>query len=823
MVAAGLALALALASPAAAAQDEWSERVDWPLVRYASDLASGEGRAEAGLLELDAATAVVLKVSVESDLGGGGYRVHNLGGKTVAVPYRAARDAEAGRLAALQETLARHRAELPSPPSPAAAQWLAEQSAALAAAARQAGVGPEGVLADWRFFGFRRGGVVDLPGLGTRSRAQTLKMLRFLSAGGAPARPDARRAEAWRAVWARAQASAHETQYLLTGEQVRQAALALYPGLTAWALESAPREEERPWADLLAMAQAELKPSARGRPGALWMALDANAARLLADAAVLLGRRGVPPAALPEPAPPAAGRSFEDVTSSMNFLRGSRDALDVVTAGAAVLDYDKDGLPDLMVGYAVARGGTLWRNRGGMAFELAPGALGEGGQRAAPVDFDGDGWTDLLVLGDNESPTRLLRNDRGRFTDAGAAMGFSPPRGIVESGVWFDADGDGDLDLYLVYLGRTIDRVGPDADGANGSPNAFYLNDGGRLREATAGSGLEDGHWGWAAQALDYDGDGRDDLFLCNLWGRSRLFHALGGGRFEDATARAGIDQATLCRGAAAADVDGDGRPDLFLSAATMPQDLYRPFAGEESALVDQGAFTQGYGGGGGTWQEDALYLNRGGAFVLASSSTLAGRTGMSWSGLFDDLDLDGVEDQYVVNGFYPDTLFFHDERKVLRLGSGDGSFRAAPAGNGADFLGTSRASLTADFDRDGCPDLLVTGLHGPRLLRGLCPDGRASFTLRLAQPGPNPDAVGARVELSAGGRRRFLRWGPYGGGQLSSFWGERLLGLGGARRSESLAVTWPGGAREEFGPFAAGERALVRRGAGRAVGDGRR
>ncbi|TBR19077.1 CRTAC1 family protein, partial [bacterium] len=217
-------------------------------------------------------------------------------------------------------------------------------------------------------------------------------------------------------------------------------------------------------------------------------------------------------------------------------------------------------------------------------------------------------------------------------------------------------------------------------------------------------------------------------------------------------------------------------------------------------------------------------YLNSGtGTFVLASSTTLEGRGGMSWSGLLEDLDLDGSEDLFLVNGFYPDTLFFHDEVKLLRFGVGDGSFRAAPAGNGADFLGTSRASLSADFDRDGCPDLLVTGLHGPRLLRGLCPDARASLRLRLAQPAPNPDAVGARVELSAGGRRRVLRWGPYGGGQLSSFWGERLVGLGAGREAEAVTVTWPGGARETFGPLTAGELAVLRRGAGRKADDGRR
>ncbi|TBR16756.1 VCBS repeat-containing protein, partial [bacterium] len=488
-------LAALLAAPALSAPDAaaWAEAVDWPLLRYAADLAEGEGRPEAGLLELDAATAVLLKVSVESDLGSGGYRVHNLDGKTVPLGYRTARGAEDAQRAALAALLERRGAELPARFSKPSLDWLAEQSAALAEASAYR---PAAVLADWRFFGFRRGGVVDLPGLGTRSRAQTLKMLRALGTGR-PERPFAEPVRAaLRAVWLAAQTSAHETQYLLTGAQVRAAALALYPELPRWAAASPPEEAGLPWPELLAMARAELAPARRGRPGALWAGLDANAARLLADAAVLLARRGAPEAARPAAQPPASRRWFSDVTSSANFLVGSRDALDVVTAGASVLDYDKDGLPDLMVGYAVARGGTLWRNRGGMRFELAPGALGEGGQRSAPVDFDGDGWTDLLVLGDNESPTRLLRNDSGRFLDAGAALGFTPPRGIVESGVWFDADGDGDLDLYLVYLGRTIDRVGPDAEGANGSPNVFYLNDGGKLREATSGSGLEDGHWG---------------------------------------------------------------------------------------------------------------------------------------------------------------------------------------------------------------------------------------------------------------------------------------------------------------------------------------
>lgn len=824
MVAALLSLALAVPSGAQApGLDAWGEAVLWPLARYAHDLAVGEELGRVGLLEADAASAVVLRVSVESALSGG-YRVHNLDGRTAAVPFAAARAQEAAHAAALDAVLAKHATELRLPFSPAARDWLAALSAPLRLAS---GGRPEAVIADWRFFGFRRGGVVDLPGLGSRSRAQTLKMLRVLAAeGGAERSAEKPALEVLRRVWLEAQKSAHDTQYLLTGAQVRAAALSLYPDLLAWAEREPVREDERPWADLLAMAQA-MRPLARGRPAELWMAIDADAARTLADACALLRRRGTPaPAGVPAPA--AAGpRLFADVTSTANFVGANRDALDIVTSGAAVLDYDNDGLPDVMVGFAVARGGTLWKNLGGMRFREVTRELGldPGGQRGAPADFDGDGWTDLLVLGDNESDTRLWRNAGGkRFVDVSAKAGLAAPRGIVETGLWFDADADGDLDLYLVYLGRTIDRVGPAADGGNGSPNVFYLNEGGRLREATSDSGLADGHWGWAAQAVDADGDGRDDVLLCNLWGPSRFFRGLGGGRFADATAAAGIGVKTLCRGAAAADVDGDGRTDLFLSAATMPQDLYRPFTGPESSLVDQSSFTHGYGGGETTWQEDVLYLGAGGgAFRAVSSTTLEGRTGMNWSPLVDDLDLDGKEDMYLVNGFYPDTLFFHDERKVLRFGRGDGTFAAAPAGHGADFLGTSRASLTADFDRDGCPDLLVTGLHGPRLLRGLCPAGRPSMRIRLGQPGANRDGVGARVEVTSAGRRRTLRWGPFGGGQVSSFWGERLVGLGPTGKAESVTVSWPGGPVESFGPFSVGDSAVLRRGAGRKAGDGRR
>ncbi|MBI3297864.1 MAG: CRTAC1 family protein [Elusimicrobia bacterium] len=801
----GALVALLLLAPSAQALDPWTEGVLAPLVLFSRDLAEGDGQPQVGLIDADAAVAVLLKVSVES--GGGVYRVHNLKGETVTVDYAKARAAEAVQLSALDALLA-ERPGLPL--GPGVREWLAAQSAALSLAAAQR---PDDVIADWRFFGFRRGGVEDLPSIAARARAQTLKMLGSLAVGGAPASP--KRAEALRAIWSAAQASAHATQFMLSGEQARSAALALYPKLEAWAKAGAPAETALPWADLEALARRELLASGTG----LRLAIDGDAARTLAEAAALLEARGWPKAAKRRPKPARSPAPlFADATSTDNFARPDADALDIVTIGAACLDYDRDGLPDLFIGGGRGHGGALWRNRGGMRFEAMPGFVPGGlGERASTADFDGDGWTDLLVLGDPPTDTRLLRNLEGKgFADVSLERGLNAPRGLVESGLWFDADQDGDLDLYLIYLARTVDRVTPAADGANGSPNLLFLNDGGRFREATAGSGLGDEHWGWAAAAYDYDADGREDVFLCNLWGASRLFRSLGGGRFEDVTGRAGIDLPALCKGVSVGDADGDGRLDLFLSSLDRPQSVWRSFAsGDEEGLVTAASFTSGILSTATLGEQ--LYTPAGGGRYAERGSALGARgAGFGWNGLLYDLDLDGRQDLYVVNGFYPDTLFYHDERKSLKLfDAAAGRFAAPPAGHGADFPGCSRASLAGDFDRDGCPDLLVTGLHGARLLKGLCPGRPRWARLRLEQDGPNREALGAILGARAGGREQVFAWGRQGGGQTVSGCGELLVGLGGAEQLDGVSVAWPGGTRESFGPIRAGSSVLLKQGEG--------
>ncbi|MDE2293339.1 MAG: CRTAC1 family protein, partial [Elusimicrobia bacterium] len=517
---------------------------------------------------------------------------------------------------------------------------------------------------------------------------------------------------------------------------------------------------------------------------------------------------------------PAAAPLFEDVTSTANFLGPSTDALDVLTIGAACFDYDHDGLPDLFLGGGRSLGGELWHNLGGMRFERVPGFVDPPiGERAVPVDYDGDGWTDLLVLGDPRSYTRLLRNREGKgFEDVTEKVGLDAPLGLTETALWFDADGDGRLDLYLVYLGTFVDRTMPSGDASNGSPNVLYLNKGGRFVDATKGSGLEDTHWGWGAAALDYDGDGREDVFLCNIWGRSRLFHNDGGGHFTDVTSSSGIDVPTLCKGVSVADVNGDGRPDLFINALSRPQEVWQSWAGgTPRGLLDPSSFSGGHVPLSDPGHE-RLYVNQGdGRFKEEAEELGAAETGFGWDGQLADLDLDGRPDLFVVNGFYPDTLFCHDERKVVRLfDPAAGRFKDVSAGSGADFLGCSRASLVGDFDRDGCPDVLVTGLHGARLLHGRCPAGNRWLRLTLSQPGPNAAALGALVTVRAGGRSRVFDWGRQGGGKVVSGCGELLVGLGKASRADEVEVAWPDGTREAFGPFAADTDASLRRGAGR-------
>ncbi len=514
-----------------------------------------------------------------------------------------------------------------------------------------------------------------------------------------------------------------------------------------------------------------------------------------------------------------AGARFVDVAAQAGVTRvleagrpGKDHLLDSAGSGAAFLDYDRDGLLDIYIvngwrldGATVVERGpnALYRGRPDGHFEdvtLAAGVSGEGqwGAGAFAADYDADGWPDILVT--NFGPNLLYRNKGdGTFENVARRVGIETP-GWNTGAAFFDADGDGDLDLYIAsYIAATMDDVrsakpslswkglemvafGP--FGLKGAPDHFFRNDGGTFVDATTAAGLDDRAlaFGFAVRALDIDFDGDVDLYVANDSDANYLYRNEGNGTFREIGTWAGcaLDEkgaAQASMGIAAGDVTGDGRWDLFVTN----------FAEDFSTL---------YAGAAGEVFEDVSRATGIGPMTFRP---------MSWGTAFADFDNDGDLDLVVANGHiypqidkHPELVGTFAQRSLYAENLGDGKtplFRdaTADAGPGFEMLRSSRGLAAGDYDNDGDLDLVLTNLDAaPRLLRN---EGSVNSWLtvvpesRRGAIGP----IGTTVTITVGGTKQ-MRDIASGDSYLSTHDPRPHFGLGAASTVDEVDVRWPDG-----------------------------
>ncbi|MEZ6015568.1 MAG: CRTAC1 family protein [Planctomycetota bacterium] len=532
------------------------------------------------------------------------------------------------------------------------------------------------------------------------------------------------------------------------------------------------------------------------------------------------------------PAPSGAATAaprFTDVTaeSGLAFTTTfgavpSTQILEVKGGGLALIDWDEDGDLDVFVpnGATLATptrgpGCRLFENLGGLRFRDATEAAGltfaRWGVGAAVGDFDGDGHADLYVT--CYGPNALLRNTGdGRFEEVAGAAGAAGDAWSVAA-AFGDLDADGDLDLYVAnYLEFDVAHPPPPSTfkgapvfkgprGLEPARDAVYENLGdGTFRDITeeSGCGAVAPGFGLGVVILDFDGDGRQDIFVGNDSTPNFLFHNRGsaapGGReptFEDVGMRSGVavnsygsPQATM--GIALGDVNGDGLPDLFTS--NFSNDSNTLHVSKPRGFFDDATSRYGVG-------------------MLATPY-------VGWATAFHDFDLDGDEDLVVFNGHvYPNaTCVVMDAEyaePALLFAREGARFRRVTADESGPWLAAAHCDRGAgfgDLDGDGDVDVVVVELNGPvRVLRN---DSDAERWLSVAL---EPTALGSRVELTVDGARQ-TRWIHSGGSFASASAQVAYFGLPEGHGPLEVSVTWPDGARQALEGVAPAQHLTVRR-----------
>ena len=493
-------------------------------------------------------------------------------------------------------------------------------------------------------------------------------------------------------------------------------------------------------------------------------------------------------------------------------------------------------------------------NSGAFGAKYLPETMGPG---CAFLDYDGDGWLDILFANGCDWPghkrqrttLRLYRNNRnGTFTDVTAAAGLDVEMYAMGVAV-ADYDNDGFPDIFVTALGQ----------------NRLFHNSGrGRFVDVTSKAGLA-GRASFSTSAMwfDYDRDGLLDLFVCNYvqWspqhdvfcsvdGKNKsyctpeayrgstcwLFRNRGDGSFEDVTAPSGIfDSSSKSLGVALIDCDRDGWPDLLVANDTQPNKLYHnlrngtfeeigvhagiAFSEDGRARAGMGIDAADFENSGYTgvaitnFDNEMLALYRAGKtgtftdIAVPSGAGAVSRNTLGFGCLFFDANLDGRLDLAVANGHIDPTMrnvrasATYAQAPHLFLNLGGGRFRDTAREAGAAFAApkVGRGLAYGDFDNDGDLDLLLTTNQGPAYLyRSDLLNGNHSLRLRLIGTKSNRDGIGAVIRLHTPDADQ-MHMVKGGSSYLSQSELPATFGLGPRDSAERLIVEWPSGRVQEF------------------------
>ena len=522
--------------------------------------------------------------------------------------------------------------------------------------------------------------------------------------------------------------------------------------------------------------------------------------------------------------------------------------------------------PGFRLADVTARAGIEFRhNSGAFGLKYLPETMGPG---CAFIDYDGDGWLDILISNGMDWPghkkqrttPRLYRNNRdGTFTDVTREAGLAIE--IYGMGVAVaDYDNDGWPDILFTGVGQ----------------NRLFKNTGkGHFIDVTEKAGLG-GRSAFSTSAFwfDYDRDGLLDLFVCNYvrWspehdvfcsvdGKHKsyctpeayrgstcwLFRNRGNGTFEDVTAKSGVfDSSSKSLGVALIDYDRDGWPDIVVANDTQPNKLYRnarngtfeevavraglAFSEDGKARAGMGIDVADFQNSGvqgiaiTNFDNEMMALYQGGAagsyadIAIKSGVGQLSRTSLGFGCVFFDADLDGRLDLVAANGHIDATVrnirsnVGYAQPPHMFLNEGGGMFRDVAREVGAEFSTpkVARGVACGDFDRDGDVDVLVTTNQGPAYLyRNDVSNGNRAIRFKLTGLKSNRDAIGSvvRVFTPDGAQLRMVKTGS---SYLSQSELAVTFGLGRRESADRVVIEWPSGRTDEFKGLRAGSYECV-------------
>jgi hypothetical protein len=497
-------------------------------------------------------------------------------------------------------------------------------------------------------------------------------------------------------------------------------------------------------------------------------------------------------------------------------------------AAVAVADFDRDGWQD----FYVTNSGEdslnhLYRNNGNGTFSdvAAEVGLADVNQAGTGVsmgavwgDFDNDGYEDLFLY--KFGRPELFHNVAGRSFERVSERAGLPRWVNANAAIWWDYDRDGRLDLFLAgYWPETFDlwhlqttKIMPESFeyAENGGRKYVFHNRGdGTFEETSAALGLQSHRWTLAAAAADLSGSGYPDLFLANDYGLSELFVNQGGKKFVEVGRDSGVGRTPKSgMNASFGDIFNDGR----LS-------IYKTNISEPGVLVQANDLWVPKAASGASAARPLEYEN------LASAVGLD-LGGWSWGAQFGDLNNDGTQDVYLVNGYVSAgdrTSYWYDfsqiavghrtiiadaanwpamkgrslsgyQRKRVWINDGAGRFADVAQDVGVTDTFDGRAVALADFGNRGALDVVVANQRGPLLIYTNAVDpSRHWIDVELEGTTSNRSAIGARVEVQWNHRRQVQ---DVNGGSGFSAQNQRRLhyGLGATTLVDRVIVTWPSG-----------------------------